>query len=186
MVSMSSKTPRSQYRGKGPLRGTWIDRTAYHDACSRRRKHDAIPNIRDFHQPRTVAPVPPPFWQHLTPEEQHDRVDQILRTVNERAAVERVRQNRTVKGIDAIVAEHPHTRPEHTDNSPMRSPCLGSRPDALKNWRKAYNAYITARAIALLKMAADGIKGAIFPPGGIRPWWLRHALAAASPSIHAS
>ena len=185
LVDRSEQWPGSHtldaLRGKGPLRGTWIDRTGYHDACARRRKNDPAPDIRDHHQPRTVDPVPPPFWEDLTTDQQRDRVRQILRTVNERAASERLRQNRTPKGIKAILAEHPHTRPAHTDNSPMRSPCLSSRPGALKRWKNAYNDYVTARALVLLKMASDGIKAAVFPPGGIRPWWLRHALAAAFP-----
>ena len=168
-------------RGKGPLRGTWIDRTAYHDACARRRKNDPAPDIRDYHQPRTVEPVPPPFWEGLTVEQQRDRVRQILRTVNDQAASERARQNRKPTGSEAILAQDPHTRPDHTDNSPMRTPCLSSRPDALIGWKKAYNDYVAARAAALLTIITDGLKAAVFPPGGVRPWWLRHALADAFP-----
>ena len=185
LVDRAEKWPGSHtldaLRGKGPLRGTWIDRTGYHDACARRRKDDPSPDIRDYHHPRTVEPVPPPFWADLTADQQRDRVRQILRTVNDQAATERVRQNRNPKGVKAIVAEHPHTRPDHTDNSPMRSACLTSSPEALIAWKNAYNNYVTARAIVLLKMATDGVKAALFPPEGIRPWWLRHALTAAFP-----
>ena len=168
-------------RGKGPLRGAWIDRTGYHNARARRRANEPAPDIRDFHQPRLVEPVPPPFWEDLTVEQRHDRVRQILRTVNEQAARERIRQNSRVKGVEAILAEDPHTRPDHTDTSPMRTPCLASDPEAVKNWKTAYNDYVAARAIALLKIVTAGLKSAFFPRGGIRPWWLRHALAAAAP-----
>ena len=68
-----------------PIEGTWFARTKEYSAQNRSK----MISPRQFATPETVTLSPLPCWQHLSPEQIHERVGAIVRRIEETAAKSR-------------------------------------------------------------------------------------------------
>jgi hypothetical protein len=146
-----------------PLEGLWFDRTQEYGARRRGEEHE-----RDrFATPETVTLSPLPCWEHLSPEEQKDKVAELVREIEGEAAAQRAATGKTVLGRAAILKQHPHERP----NRPKKSYAPFVHAASQKVRRELYEGY---RAfVGAYREAADrlraGDRAVVFPAGCFPP-----------------
>ena len=94
------------------LEGTWFDRTAEYEA---RRRGDVVRD-GEFATSERVILSPLPCWSMVDAGIYRERVAAIVRRIVEDGRQQR--GGRGVLGKRAILAQHPHDRPLHSDRSP--------------------------------------------------------------------
>ena len=71
-----------------------------------------------FATPEIVHLTPLPCWADLSPEAYRQRVAGMVKEIEDEAAAARQRAGKNLLGAKAILAQHPHTRPERCKKSP--------------------------------------------------------------------
>jgi hypothetical protein len=145
------------------LKGHWIDRTRQYAA--RNRGEDA--SDQRFAVEETVILSPPPCWSHLSPERYRERIQGLVEEVETEAALMRRRSGTRVLGVKAILAQHPHTRPDRLARSP--APLVHAATKAAR--RMFYELY--AEFVSAFRTASEalrrGNRDAPFPAGSFPP-----------------
>jgi len=146
-----------------PLEGLWFDRTQEYGARRRGEEHERT----RFAAPETVTLSPLPCWEHLSPEDQKEKVAELVREIEEDAAAQRAATGKPVLGRGAVLKQHPHERP----NRPKKSYAPLIHAASRKVRRELYEGY---RAfVAAYREAADrlrsGDRAVVFPPGSFPP-----------------
>jgi len=135
---------------------------------AQRKKKDAEPER--FPSEEAVVLSQLPCWRHLSPEMYRDLVARLVREIESDAAAKRKLTGREPLGPQAILSQHPQTRPEKLKKSSestlfyrkveVYTRVMTFRPDALSGYRKAY--YVTAKRLgqsdAPQDIAGDGVK----------------------------
>lgn len=147
-----------------PIRGTWINRTRKYRARLRRKK-DLDP--QSFVEEETVALSLLPCWRHLSPEMYRDLVAGLVREIEADAAAERKLTGREPLGPQAILSQHPDTRPEKLKKSPAPRFHAATK-DARQVLRAAYGIFVAAFREAAERLKA-GDRLAKFPNGCFPP-----------------
>ncbi|HBL29483.1 MAG TPA: hypothetical protein DD490_21835 [Acidobacteria bacterium] len=146
-----------------PVEGTWYDRTLARSL--RLRRETPKPGEVDVRQ--TVSLSPLPCWKHLAPEVYRSRVADLLRGIEEAAALERKKKGIEPLGAAAILKQEPEARPEHLDRSP--APFIHAATKRVrKELREAYGWFLAAFREAADKLK-KGDRAAPFPPGSFPP-----------------
>ena len=153
------------WHGLREMEGEWVDRTALYNA--RRLEGGALLTEKDFTFPSNIVLTPPPFLAHLTWDEYQAYVRAMIEEIEEEAR-ERHRANGTRPlGVAKVVARHPHSWPEHMDQSPAPQYHCSSKERRQTFWEGLRN------FVAAYRDAADQLKAgdlaAAFPPGCFAP-----------------
>ena len=96
------------------LEGRWFDRTQECAARRRGEKHDRL----KYSTPETLTLEPLPCWRHLEPEQRKKLIASLVKEIEDEAAAARERNGVQVAGADAVLAHHPHDRPEKLKRGP--------------------------------------------------------------------
>ncbi len=146
-----------------PLEGIWHERDQ--ETRARNRGQEISPG--QFEIPETVTFDPLPCWQHLSPEEQRQRVTRLVEEVEAEAAAERKRTGKPVLGVEAILAQDPYDHPERPKKEP--APFVHAATKAARlAFREAYALFVAAYREAAEKLR-KGDRGAVFPIGSFPP-----------------
>jgi REP element-mobilizing transposase RayT len=148
-----------------PIRGTWFNRTQEYRAKLRRKKKDSEPERFPSEEAVTLSQLP--CWRHLSPEMYRDLVAGLVREIESDAAAERKLTGREPLGREAILRQHPQTRPQKLKNSPAPLFHAASK-DARQGLRAAYGLFVGAFREAAERLKA-GDRLARFPNGCFPP-----------------
>jgi len=142
-----------------PLEGLWFDRTQEYGA----RRRGEEPERNRFATPETVTLSPLPCWEHLSPEDQKEKVADLVREIEEEAAAQRAAMGKTVLGRAEILKQHPHQRPNRPKKSYAPLVHAASRKVRLALC-EGYRVFVAAYREAADRLRA-GERGVIFPVG---------------------
>jgi REP element-mobilizing transposase RayT len=149
--------------GGEPLAGHWFDRTLEY---AMRRRGETFDRFQ-FATPETVHLSSLPCWAHLSPEAYRQRVAAMVTEIEEEAAAARQRAGKHSLGARAILAQHPHTRPEKCKKSPAPFVHAVSREMKKLLW-EGYVWFVAEFRNAAEKLRV-GNPGARFPAGSFPP-----------------
>ena len=146
-----------------PVEGTWYDRTLAYNA--RLRRQPLKPGEMEKRETVTLSQLP--CWSHLSPEAYRARIAELVRGIEEAAAVEREKTGAQPLGAEEVQAQLPETRPESLDRSPAPFVHAATRK-ARKVIYEAYAAFYAAYREAAEKLKSGDWR-AVFPPGSFPP-----------------
>jgi len=146
-----------------PVRGTWFNRTEEHKA--RLRGEDFEP--RRYATEETVVLSQLPCWRHLSPAVYRDLVAGLVREIDADSAAEQRLTGRKLLGAEAVLSQHPHTRPEKSKKSPAPRFHAGTKA-AREALKAAYGLFLAAFREAAERLKA-GDRLARFPTGCFPP-----------------
>ena len=149
--------------------GYWFNRSQEYGARIRREEHDRL----KYATRETVTLSPLPCWKHLSPEAYRQRVASLVAQIEEDAAAERKRTGAEPLGLEAIRAQHPHTRPERMKKSP--APRVHAFRREVR--RQLYEAY--SWFLGEYRKAAEKLKA-----GDPAPHFPRGCFPPASPFVY--
>lgn len=153
---------RALLRGQA-LRGWWFDRTREFAA----RRSGQRPGRYDYAEEEKLVLDPLPCWRHLPVEEVRRRVRELVREVEEEAAVERRKSGQRSQGAEAVMAMDPHHRPEKLKSSP--APTFHAvRKSVRRAMWEAY-AWVVAEYRRAAESLAKGDRLVEFPEGTFPP-----------------
>ncbi len=148
---------------ESPVSGSWFNRTLEYQAARRNLR----PGREDFVEQESLRLEPIPCWAHLAPERRRERIESLLRAIEEETARRTEETGRRPLGRDSILRQDPHTRPNRPRKSP--APLVHAATKAIRReLRDRYRAFVTAfrRAAEQLR---SGILDAEFPVGSFPP-----------------
>jgi REP element-mobilizing transposase RayT len=146
-----------------PVRGTWFDRTAEHQAKLRREDFEPRRHAAE----ETIELSQLPCWRHLSPEKYRELVAGLVHEIDADAAAERKRTGRQPLGAATILRQHPHTCPNKTKKSP--APRFHAATKAAREaLRRAYGLFLASFREAAERLKA-GDRMARFPNGCYPP-----------------
>jgi len=146
-----------------PLTGHWFEWTREYAA---RNRQQPVEPLR-LATAETVLLSPIPCWAHLPPDLYRARVAALVETIEEAAALKRSESNRSVVGVEAILAMDPQHRPTKLAKSP--APLLHAFSKvARKAFYEAYSWFVSLFRTAAEKLKA-GDRNAPFPAGSFPP-----------------
>jgi len=149
---------------KKPLKGIWIDRTAYAKA-RHRLGHKA--RLQDHVHEETLELSPLPCWSHLSPEEYRGRVRSLIEEVEDETRARHQREGSRPLGRRQVLRQDPKSRPKAPKKS--RLPLVRATTTAAKAlWLEAYGWFVKAFREASSRYR-QGEAGVIFPPGSYQP-----------------
>jgi len=145
------------------LTGHWFDRTR--ERAARRRDEDLDP--RRFATPEVLTLSSLPCWRHLPAAVYRERVADLVDTIEQESAAERAQAGTKVLGFQAVLARHPHHRPERSVKSP--APLVHAASKAARQaFREAYKWFVAAFREAA-EQFRRGDRHAVFPAGSFPP-----------------
>jgi len=146
-----------------PLAGHWFERTREYAARNQRQPIEPL----QFATVETVVLSAIPCWAHLTPDQYRARVAALVESIEATSALQRSQSNRSVLGVEAILAMDPQHRPAKLAKSP--APLLHAFSKAArKAFYEAYSWFVAAFREAAEKLRA-GDRNAPFPAGSFPP-----------------
>ncbi len=149
--------------------GIWHERSRIWRAAQAGRK---LPKA--LRQTREVLKLSPlPAWASKTAKEYRDAIRELIAGIEERA------KGRKPLGARAVLAQHPHDRPEHSNRSPAPL-CHASDKQTWLGMRSAYYRFVRAYRKASLEWKAG--RPAEFPVGAFLPSGMFPARAGPIPS----
>ena len=147
-----------------PIRGTWFNRTQEYRAKLQKKK-DFDPRSSASEEIVVLSQLP--CWRHLSPEMYRSLVAGLVRELEADAAAERKLTGREPLGREAILSQHPHTRPERLKKSPAPRFHAATKEVRL-GLRTAYGLFLSAFREAAERLKA-GDRLAKFPNGCFPP-----------------
>jgi hypothetical protein len=147
------------------LRGTWHDRSAQY--LARQRGQTVFPS--QFATSFDIKLTPLPCLQHLTADQRQAEYRRIVSEIQAQAEAENQARGRTPMGVEAILAQDPHSKPATTDRSPAPFVHASDRATEQK-FRVAYRAFVDAfrAGVARLREHAREIRD-LFPLSAFPP-----------------
>ena len=148
-----------------PMKGKWIDRTAFHKALN--RGEDVFEE--DFVEEKEVHLVPLPSLAHLSQETCRQIYIDMVRDIEEQA-VARHKTDRTAPlGVTAVLNRDPHERPEEIKKSPR--PWFHAFDPKIRKAMSTALIYIVTAYRDAADRLKEGHKNVVFPlhtfpPGG--------------------
>ncbi len=146
-----------------PLEGRWFDRTQEYAARRRGETFDPL----KYSTPETLKLEPLPCWEHLEPERRKELVAGLVKEIEDEAAAARNREGVQVAGAKAVLAHHPHDRPEKLKRGP--APLFHAATAEMRRFLwSLYAEFVGRYRDAAEKLRAGDLK-AVFPPGSFPP-----------------
>ena len=145
------------------LHGLWYDRTKEFAARLRGESFERL----KYATAEVLHLSPLPCWAHLPPEAYKQQVSALIEESEREAAAELKERNLQPLGVQAVLRQQPHTRPNQAKKSP--APLIHAATKATrKAFWVAYSSFVAAfRDAAELLKAGD--KLAKFPVGSFPP-----------------
>jgi hypothetical protein len=147
------------------LRGTWHDRSAEYRA--RAAGKDVKPG--EFATSYDIRLTPLPCVLHLSTDQQQSHYRRVVREIDTSAYAANQEKGHTPMGVEKIVAQDPHHRPEAPDRSP--APLVHAHDDERRDeFLAAYRVFVIN-----FRAAVDSLKGlakqitALFPDWAFPP-----------------
>jgi REP element-mobilizing transposase RayT len=149
--------------GGKPLKGLWFNRTEEYAARNRGEDFGRL----KYAEEEELVLAQLPCWADLTPEQYRERIAELVEEVEAEARVDREARGIEPLGVEAILRQDPHTRPNQTKKSPAPAYHAASKA-ARKSFWEAYSAFVAAFREAADKLKA-GDRTARFPLGSFPP-----------------
>ncbi len=108
-----------------------------------------------------------PCWADLTPEQYRERIAELVEEIESEARADREARGVEPLGVEAILRQDPHTRPNQTKRSPAPAYHAATKAARETFW-EAYSAFVAAFREAAEKLKA-GDRAARFPAGSFPP-----------------
>jgi REP element-mobilizing transposase RayT len=146
-----------------PLQGKWYDRTAHYEAT---RWGKAV-DLEEFAVEEEVRLSPLPCWLHLSKEERQDLVRSMVEEIEADAVARHRAQGTRPAGVQAVLAHHPHERPNALKHSPR--PWFHTKTrEGLRAMQEAYRLFAEAFHDAA-ELLIRGHPNPTFPEGSFPP-----------------
>lgn len=146
-----------------PLIGHWIDRSREYAA----RRRGKRPDPSEFATEEALVLAPLPCWRHLSAEAYRERIVGLVDEIELECAAERMRTGARPLGPRAVLAQHPHHRPDAIAKSP--APLVHAATQAARRvFQEAYAWFVAAFRQAAERLR-QGDRGAVFPAGSFPP-----------------
>ena len=146
-----------------PLKGTWFDRSQEYAARNRGEDYGRL----QYATEEELILTPLPCWMDLSPEQYQERVADLVEEIEAEARVERERKGLEPLGVEAILKQDPHTRPNQTKKSPVPAFHTASKAVRQAFW-EAYSTFVAAFREAAEKLK-EGDRTVRFPVGSFPP-----------------
>jgi REP element-mobilizing transposase RayT len=153
---------RAVLQGK-PLKGYWFDRSQEYAARNRGEDFGRLKYATEEELLLTQLPC----WAHLTPEQYRERVAGLAEEIEADAKAVREQKGAEPMGVEAILRQDPHSRPNESKKSPAPSFHAASKAVRQAFW-EAYSTFVAAFREAAEKLKA-GDRTARFPLGSFPP-----------------
>jgi hypothetical protein len=143
------------------LRGTWHDRSAEYRAGTTGK--DVKPG--QFSTTYDIRITPLPCVLHLSTDQQQSHYRRVVGEIDAAARVANQEEGRTPMGVDKILAQDPHHRPEAPDRS--AAPLVHAHDDGARNvFLAAYRVFVSN-----YRAAVDNLKGVARQITDLFPDW---------------
>jgi len=149
--------------GGKPLKGLWFNRTAEFAAKNRGEDFGRL----KYAEEEELVLSQLPCWADLTPEQYRERIAELVEEIESEARADREARGVEPLGVEAILRQDPHTRPNQTKTSPAPA-CHAATKAARETFWEAYSAFVAAFREAAEKLKA-GDRSARFPVGSFPP-----------------
>jgi hypothetical protein len=145
--------------GGKPLQGLWFNRTAEFAARNRGEDFGRL----KYAEEEELMLSPLPCWADLTPEQYRERIAELVEEVEAEARANREARGVEPLGVEAILRQDPHTRPNQTRKSPAPLCHAASKAFRTRFWEE-YSAFVAdfREAAERLKRGEWPVR---FPPG---------------------
>jgi hypothetical protein len=145
------------------LWGLWFDRSREFEA----RRQGKVFQKNTYATPYRVMLSPLPCWSHLNEKEQHTEALDLVQVIEKETAEVLEREGRGVLGRNAVMNEHPHTRPGLPKKSP--APFCHTLSRAMRlGFRQSYQSFAQLYRLASSRFR-KGDRLAKFPPNCFLP-----------------
>lgn len=118
------------------------------------------------------------LWADLTPDQYRERIAELAEDIEAEARADREARGIEPLGVEAILRQDPHNRPNRTKKSPAPAYHAASK-EARKNFWESYSAFVASFREAAEKLKA-GEWPVRFPLGSFPPGL---AFVAADPAL---
>ena len=149
--------------GGKPLKGLWFNRTAEFAAKQRGEDFGRL----KYAEEEELVLSQLPCWADLTPEQYRERIAELVEEVEAEARADRESRGVEPLGVEAILRQDPHTRPNQTKKSPAPAFHAATKAARQTFW-ESYSAFVAAFREAAEKLKA-GDRTARFPLGSFPP-----------------
>jgi REP element-mobilizing transposase RayT len=149
--------------GGKPLKGLWFDRTQEYAAKNRGEDFGRL----KYAEEEDLKLSQLPCWADLTPEQYRERIAELVEEIEAEARADREARGIEPLGVEAILKQDPHTRPNQTKKSPAPAYHAATKA-ARKSFWESYCAFVAAFREAADKLKA-GDRTARFPLGSFPP-----------------
>jgi len=139
--------------GGKPLKGLWFNRT---EEFAARNRGDDFGRLK-YAEEEVLKLSQLPCWADLTPEQYRERIAELVEEIEAEARTDREARGIEPWGVEAILRQDPHTRPNQTKKSPAPACHAGSKGFRKKFWEE-YSAFV-----ADFREAAEKLKAGEWP-----------------------
>jgi hypothetical protein len=145
------------------LEGQWFDRTQEYAARRQGKKVEQL----DYATRETLTLEPLPCWKDLDPKKRRARIATLVREIEEEGAAARERSGVQAAGVAAVLAHHPHTRPEKLKKGP--APLFHTATAEMRQFLWGLYAEFVGKFRDAAEKLRAGVLDAVFPPGCFPP-----------------
>jgi putative transposase len=149
--------------GGKPLKGLWFNRTQEFAAKNRGEDFGRL----KYAEEEELVLSQLPCWADLTPEQYRERIAGLVQEIEAEARADRQARGIEPFGVEAILRQDPHTRPNQTKKSPAPL-CHAASKEGRKKFWEAYSAFVASFREAAEKLKA-GEWPVKFPLGSFPP-----------------
>ena len=142
-----------------PLVGTWLDRTAAHEASRRKAKRDESTFCTEY----TVTLTPLPCLAGMSPQAYRQYCVALVADIERETALLNAEHGRQPLGRAAVLRQHPHDRPQSTKRGPAPLVHAVTRA-ARERFLVAYRWFVD-RYQAAAECLRQGGRDVLFPVG---------------------
>jgi hypothetical protein len=167
LVDQVKRWPRIHFAksilGGKPLKGLWFNRTQEFAAKQRGEDFGRL----KYAEEEELVLSQLPCWAHLTPEQYRERIAELVEEIEAEARADREARGVEPLGVEAILRQDPHTRPNQTKKSPAPAYHAATKGARERFW-EAYSAFVAEFREAAEKLKA-GDRTVRFPLGSFPP-----------------
>jgi REP element-mobilizing transposase RayT len=150
--------------GGKPLKGLWFNRT---EEFAARNRGEDFGRLK-YAEEEELSLSQLPCWAHLTTEQYRERIAELVEEIEAEARADRQARGVEPLGVEAILRQDPHTRPNQTKKSPAPACHAASKAFRKRFWEE-YSAFVAdfREAAEKLKRGEWPVRFPLgsFPPG---------------------
>jgi hypothetical protein len=139
--------------GGKPLKGLWFNRTAEFAARNRGEDFGRL----KYAEKEELFLSQLPCWADLTPEQYRERIAELVEEIEAEARADRAARGVEPLGVEAILRQDPHARPNQTKKSAAPA-CHAATKAARESFWESYSAFVAG-----FREAAEKLKKGEWP-----------------------